>query len=148
MGLIGLAYLCKAKKPEEVDAGMVEAWRSRLNANEVTSQEFALRCGQVGDKSGFYPSLGEFMKPILDSRPSFAAIPDAVNCEGGIVASRRAALKSQLPILEQKPCNELSGKSYDDIVKGLEFKSLEVKENPQAKYELMRTQVEDTRGSL
>lgn len=78
MKMAGLDDFGKWPASGKALAEMAAVWHGRLVANNITPQEFVQRLGQVLDRGGEFPSLGKFMRPILDERPSAAIIQDPV----------------------------------------------------------------------
>lgn len=77
-GLLALSYATRGQKPDDVNGAMAAVWLDALNRNRVTPKEFVDRCRQVSDTAGFFPSVGEFLAPVLKAKPSFAVIQDPV----------------------------------------------------------------------
>ena len=77
-GLLAMAYATRGQRPEDVNGAMASVWLDALKRNRITPSEFADRCRQTVDSAGFFPSVGEFLRPLVKAKPSFAVIADPV----------------------------------------------------------------------
>lgn len=99
-GLTVMANSLRGQAPDTVTGAMANVWLSAMLRNGVSAREFADRCLHLADTSQFFPSIGEFLKPIRDAKPSFAVIEDPVLTGENEIGSRRLAESKGLPYLE------------------------------------------------
>lgn len=96
-GLLAMSYACRAQRAEDVNGAMAAVWLDAMRRNGVTPQEFGDRCKAVVDSAAFFPSVGEFLKPVLAAKPSSAQILDpvvtGVNAHGVVVIESKSLLR-------------------------------------------------------